>query len=152
MVTLYAVVQQEIVNINFNPTNGEGFGQVDLTIVTQTQYPFALRNFTDPDGAALIRTISGDIDGDPQWISSENPETCTPVDGVQSRVVTKSSLNLAIMFSRSLIWMSPRRPLCSRHTEIGCCIGAMYLALLTSASSKMSVAKLVHPCGTHTAN
>lgn len=96
MVTLYAVVEQEIVNINFNPTNGEGFGQVELTIVTQTQYPFALRNFTDPNGAALIRTISGDIDGDPQWISSQNPETCTSVDGTDDNYLCEQEWRILI--------------------------------------------------------
>lgn len=96
MVTLYAVVEQEIVNINFNPTNGEGFGEVELTIVTQTQYPFALRNFTDPDGAAIIRTISGDIDGDPVWISSDNPETCTSVDGSADNYLCEQEWRIVI--------------------------------------------------------
>jgi hypothetical protein len=81
MVTLYAVIEQEIQDINFNPADGESFGTVELTIKTQTQYPFGLRNFTDPVAPALIRTLEGDIQGDPQWISSDNPETCTLVDG-----------------------------------------------------------------------
>jgi hypothetical protein len=81
MVTLYAVIEQEIQDINFNPADGEHFGTVELTIKTQTQYPFGLRNHTDPVAPALIRTLDGDIKGDPQWISSDNPEVCTPVDG-----------------------------------------------------------------------
>lgn len=81
MVTLYAVIEQEIQDINFNPADGENFGTVELTIKTQTQYPFGLRNFTDPVAPALIRTISGDIQGDPVWIESDNPETCISVDG-----------------------------------------------------------------------
>lgn len=81
MVTLYAVIEQEIQDINFNPADGENFGTVELTIKTQTQYPFGLRNFTDPVAPAIIRTISGDIQGDPVWIESDNPETCTSVDG-----------------------------------------------------------------------
>jgi len=81
MVTLYAVIEQEIQDINFNPADGENFGTVELTIKTQTQYPFGLRNFTDPVAPALIRTLEGDIQGDPVWISSDNPETCVSVDG-----------------------------------------------------------------------
>lgn len=81
MVTLYAVVQQEIQDINFSPGPDESFGTVKLKIKTQTQYPFGLRNFTDPVAPAIIRTISGDIQGDPVWIESENPEVCVTVDG-----------------------------------------------------------------------
>ena len=61
MVVLYAVIKQETIDINFNPGTDDNFGLVDLTIKTQTQYPFGLRNYTDPDGGATITLISGDV-------------------------------------------------------------------------------------------
>jgi len=96
LVTLYAVIEQEIIDINFNPQDGENFGQVQLVIKTQTQYPFGLRNFTDPVAPALIRTISGDINGDPQWISSQNPETCTNVDGSEGNNLCEQEWTILI--------------------------------------------------------
>lgn len=62
MVVLYAVIKQETIDINFNPGTDDNFGLVDLTIKTQTQYPFGLRNYTDSGGAgATITLISGDV-------------------------------------------------------------------------------------------
>merc|ERR1719433_1555045 len=96
MVTLYAVIQQEIQDINFNPQDGENFGTVELVIKTQTQYPFGLRNFTDPVAPAIIRTISGDIDGDPEWISSQNPEVCVTVDGSEDNYLCEQEWTVLI--------------------------------------------------------
>lgn len=96
MVTLYAVIEQEIQDINFNPENGENFGTVELTIKTQTQYPFGLRNFSDPIAPAIIRTIDGDIQGDPVWISSDNPETCVLVDGTADNYLCEQEWTILI--------------------------------------------------------
>jgi len=96
MVTLYAVIEQEIQDINFSPGDGENFGTVELTIKTQTQYPFGLRNFTDPVAPALIRTISGDIQGDPEWISADNPEVCTVVDGSEDNYLCEQEWTILI--------------------------------------------------------
>jgi len=96
MVTLYAVIEQTIQDINFNPAEDENFGTVQLTIKTQTQYPFGLRNFTDPVAPALIRTISGDIQGDPVWIQSDNPETCISVDGSEDNYLCEQEWKILI--------------------------------------------------------
>eukprot|EP00494_Astrolonche_serrata_P024682 UN24942 len=49
MVSLFAIVQQQTVNINFDPdlTGGERFGHAEVVLRTQTQYPFALYSYTE---------------------------------------------------------------------------------------------------------
>ena len=48
LIVLYAVITQKQLEINFTPSTGEKFGILHLTIQTQTQFPFGLRNDTDP--------------------------------------------------------------------------------------------------------
>lgn len=98
MVVLYAVIKQETIDINFNPGTDDNFGLVDLTIKTQTQYPFGLRNYTDADGAgATITLISGDVSS-VEWTSSQNvEEQCTNiVTGADGNMLCEQEWNIRI--------------------------------------------------------
>jgi len=62
MLILYAVIEQQIYEINFDPQSLEEFGIMDLTVKTQTQWPFGLRNHTDPVAPALVKIVSGEAE------------------------------------------------------------------------------------------
>jgi len=77
LVTLYAVIVQETVEINFNPDidGGENFGVVELTIKTQTQYPFGLLPHDDPNSPALVNTTTDSIES-VVWVDSDPATVC----------------------------------------------------------------------------
>ena len=61
MVSLYAIIKQEYTQINFNAdpwnvTTENIFGHVDITIQTETQFPFALRSTSDNVAPPVIET------------------------------------------------------------------------------------------------
>lgn len=59
LLILYAVIEQQIYEVNFDPAALEEFGIMDLTVKTQTQWPMGLRNETDGVAPALVKIVSG---------------------------------------------------------------------------------------------
>lgn len=76
LIVLYAIITQKQLEINFTPQNGEKFGILHITIQTQTQFPFGLRNDTDPVAPALSKQISGHASGAPMFRDSEHWSSC----------------------------------------------------------------------------
>jgi len=78
LIVLYAVITQKQLEINFTPSAGEKFGILHLTIQTQTQFPFGLRNDTDPIESARAKStqVSGFAAGAPVFRDSDHWSTC----------------------------------------------------------------------------
>lgn len=81
LLILYAVIEQQIYEVNFNPSNTEEFGIMDLTVKTQTQWPFGLRNETDPIAPALVKIVSGEAESI-EFIGESTHYTACADDGV----------------------------------------------------------------------
>lgn len=81
LVVLQAVVIQRQLEINFAPdfAAGEKFGVLHITIRTQTQFPFGLRNDTDPFAPALSTKVSGAAANNPTFRDSDHYSTCANV-------------------------------------------------------------------------